>query len=184
MRKLLIVLCVAAAMGFSRGDPAPQPEPTPHQKAYYLEHRLLPQFTHKSEGRFYSDLEANKTAKLDVILKDYLGAGASATKIEVVKESNLVIVELPEPKEPVECYYVAIAKVERGYRYFTLEKTEDIMNTGVKACFCEWSSTGSHLNMGPTSDVSKGGFKAAVLNTIKEGSDSRPAASFTPKTAE
>ncbi len=150
-------------------------EPTPYQKSYYLQHRLFPQFTHSSGGAFHADLVARNLGRLSKALTDLLGERAKQLRVEVEEEGALVLIIMPAPLEPVECYYAAVLKPQKGgYRYLTLEKTHELEGTGIKACLCEWTPDSKHLNHGGTADTSLEGFRAFAKAMLK-GKPAEPA---------
>ena len=162
----------------------PQKEPTPHQRVYYFEHRLLPKWTEQSAGAFLDDLQAGKNDLLLKAATDIAGAEfAQAIKVHVLTEPSGAVISFPKPKQPPECFFAAIVRDGDHGRYFALEADEDLMNNGTKAFLCEWSGE-SHLNLGPRSYDDEAHFIDDVRQIMgKKGGQppkDAPAAATTP----
>lgn len=159
---------------------ANQADEQAHKRLYYVQHRLLRDLSFQSRGLFFADLESGKIERIQGVLTEILGERAKDIRFEYFKEGSLALITFPEPQQTVDCYFVAVVKVDGGYRYFTLEKTEDIMGLGIKACLCEWTSEGSHLNLGSTKSSDQAAFLQQVRELLKQETVS-PVAVTTPK---
>jgi hypothetical protein len=124
-------------------------EPTMHDRIYFFEHRLLPQWTHKTKGAFFDDLMNDRTEKMKSAAVEIVGEEFwKGITIRKFNERKAVLLIFPIPKETPEYYFVYIASTENGYKYFTYEKTFDLQGTGNKGVVGAWSMDGSHINMG------------------------------------
>jgi hypothetical protein len=179
---LFLTLLVFTPLVASAADPSPSAamEPTQHQKRYYFEHRLLPKWTHHSNGAFFADLQAGKLERVRDVAEKIGGAGfAAKIVVENVKEPEGVLLGLAEPAQPVECFFVFVAKVGERCRYFTFEKAEDILGQGIVACIGEWDVDGRHNNFGFSNEKSREAFLKVVAGLLNEPSTS-PSAVFRP----
>ncbi len=165
---------------FALEEPASstQQGPTPHQRAYYFEHKLLPLWVHKTNGAFFDDLQHGEIQKLteaatQIAGKDFAG-GIHVRKISELTDTVLIV--FPAPRETPECFFAAVQKTGAQYRYFTLESGEDILSNGTKSFLCEWSGDGRHLDFGPR----KFDDEASFISELKNRSNKTPAATFSP----
>ncbi|HQF39738.1 MAG TPA: hypothetical protein PK322_11530 [Opitutaceae bacterium] len=190
-RWLLLPVLVLASLPILAADPvAPAPpappaaaeEPTPHQKLYYFEHRLLPKWTHGTQGAFFEDLLAGKVERLQEAAREIVGPEfAAALTVEVVEAPAGVLVTFAAPAERGDCYFAFIAKVGEGYRFFTYEKAMSITGRDIEACIAEWGEDGGHRNFGFRSDKAREEFLKAVAGllvdtTIAPNAVTRPGA--------
>jgi hypothetical protein len=129
-------------------------EPTYQQKVYYLQHKVLPQWTHESEGKFLYDLMNDDLSQLKEVASDFISPEyAENITVKNIDGRNLAIIIFPQPKFPTHCFFVLIRRNEDSFYYTTYEKpsmffTDDNDFVGVVG---GWSSEGSHLNFGPRS---------------------------------
>ena len=127
-------------------------EPTYKQKVYYLQHKVLPQWTYESEGEFLHDLMNNELSQLKGVASEIVSPEyAENITVKTIDGQNLAIIVFPQPKFPANCFFVLIKRNEDTFSYTTYEKslsflTEDNEFFGVVG---GWSSEGSHLNFGP-----------------------------------
>lgn len=193
-RWLLLPVLVLASLPILAADPvAPAPpappaaaeaaaEPTPHQKLYYFEHRLLPKWAHRTQGAFYDDLQAGRVDRLQEAAREIVGPEfAAALAVEVVEAPAGVLVTFAAPAERGDCYFAFIAKVGEGYRFFTYEKAMSITGQDIEACIAEWGEDGGHRNFGFRDDTARGTFLTAVAGllvdtTIAPNAVTRPSA--------
>jgi hypothetical protein len=180
----LWLCCVFVTGGIlTAAEPPPAAQvkgPTQHQKIYFFEHRLLPKWVHHSKGAFFEDLASGSTTKMveaatEIVGKDF----ADALHVEVAQRGKIILLLFPKPNKTAECYFAAVIKTSSGYRYLTLEADEDIMKQGVKAFYCEWTSSGAHLDFGPRRYDDEADFLTEVT---KEKNDASTAvgATFVP----
>lgn len=144
-------------------------EPTAHQKRYYFEHRMLPQWTHQSQGAFYTDLSAGRVERLRGIAEK-IGGAMFAEKLSAEHQTapEGVLLGFAAPSETTECYFVFVAKLGEHYRYFTFEKTEDLLGEGLVACIGEWGEDGGHRNFGFSKEASREAFLKAVTGLLND----------------
>jgi len=119
---------------------------------YLLEHRIIPDWTHNTDGEFFADLLAGnyerlRAAAAEVVSNEF----AESITIEKTQESDGVLIKFPEPTGLIECYfaYVTTGKNVGTYLYFTYEKTEDEANRGVVGVIGGWSQDLDHIYYGP-----------------------------------
>lgn len=148
-------------------QPAQQTVPE-SSRVYYLQHKLLPEWTHTTGGRFYdalviNDLEKLKFAASEIISSEY----AEAIQSEYFPDHQAVLIQFPHPKVFANCYFVLIRKNDRGYDYYTYEKT---MNFGdddpVVGVVGAWSEEGQHLNLGARDYQSGEDFFTDVIGNL------------------
>lgn len=181
---------LAAAMlmlGFSRllaESPEPQSkEPSLHQKIYFFEHRLLPNWVHSPDGAFFADLEKGSTDLMSKAATDIIGKEfADAIHVKGIEKDRIVLLQFPKPKEAPECFYAAVIKSGSAYRYITLEMGDDLMKQGVKTFLCEWKSDGQHADYGPRQYDDEEHFVSEVTKLIQE--DAGQISTEKPKPAE
>ncbi len=153
MRILALLLAGGVAAATAVAEPGPstgKTEPSPRDRRYYFEHRLLPNWTHKSDGIFFRDLRSRAIQKLLDVAADIVGEDyADKIQVRPLEDENRVLISFPEPRELALCYHVLIVREGGSFRIITLEKTEDILGTGVKGVVGEWTAEGSHRNFGP-----------------------------------
>lgn len=122
--------------------------PTLHDKVYHFEHRLLPGWTYKSQGEFFTDLQKGQWERMKAAAKEIVGQDfADQLVVKTVSDSR-VLIGFAKPKEMAECYFVLIVKEGESFRFFTLELTEDLFGDGSKTVVGGWSEDGGHSNFG------------------------------------
>lgn len=164
MRYLIIVLVAGMVATFVQAADAPRKEPTRHEKVYYFEHQLIPHWIFQSKGAFFNDLLAGRTGRLITAAVDNVDEEfAKAMEVELVANQDAVLITFMEPVEPPECYRALVIRKGETFQYVTLEKTEDILQTGVKSVIGEWTAKGSHLNRGPQKYTGAHRFLISVL---------------------
>lgn len=144
----------------------PQEWPT-YKKVYYLQHKILPEWTFTSDGEFYSDLIKGDLSRLQLAASDVVSPSyANAITSEVIVEDGAVLIVFPTPKAYTNCYYVLIQKTADSFKYYTYEKTmnfgDDDTAIGVVGI---WSSEGSHGNLGARAYIKSSDFVADVLDS-------------------
>lgn len=160
--------------------PAALAEPSAHQKLYYFEHRLMPQWTHRSDGAFYADLREGKVERVKNAAEKLVGAAfAEKLTIENIEAPEGVLIELAPPTETTDCFFIFVAKADAGYRYFTFEKTEDLWGEGLQACTGEWTADGVHHNFGFTKEQSREAF-LKIVTDLQNGPKTAPGAVTRP----
>ncbi len=154
MRTTLLLLSVgllgSVLPSLHAAQPAPpSDEPGRHDRIYYFEHRLLPKWTHQSEGAFYADLNAGALESLRDAATKIVDAGfAEKLVVHPSGEPKGVVIAFAPPAESPECFFVFITPAGDSFRYITAEKSADILNEGLKTCGGEWSVEGKHLTFG------------------------------------
>lgn len=125
-------------------------KPTTHQKVYHLQHRLLPRWTHSSNGRFLKDLQSGALDHLKAVALEELGkAYSEQITVRAVPELDAALITFPKPAEPPECFHVLVMRRGEQFQYMTLEQTEDILSLGYMSVLGEWTAEGRHSNFGP-----------------------------------
>jgi len=147
-----VFLVLLAAGVAAENDSEDEPRlSTQLQKRYQLEHQVLPDWAHHTEGAFFSAALSGSDERLrevaaEIVSPDY------ARKIVVQPDpaNQIVLLKLPAPENAPECYFVYITKTkgENVFRYFTYEKTIDVFGSGVRGVIGEWTKDHEHLNHG------------------------------------
>lgn len=122
-----------------------------NKKIYYFEHRLIPNFVHTTEGKFFEDLISHNGKVFRQAAAKIVGESfAAQLKVEVIEPDKAALITFAPPTRMSQCYYAIVAKTDSGYAYITLEKTMDLAGSGnVKAMYCGWTADGIHENFGP-----------------------------------
>ncbi len=183
---LLPLWVLASCPVFAADSPAPAAteEPTPHQKLYYFEHRLLPKWAHRTQGAFFEDLRAGRVDRLQEAARAIVGPEyAGALVVEAVPVPTGVLLTFAAPAERGDCYFAFVAKVGEGYRYFTYEKAMSVTGEAIEACIGEWGEDGGHRNFGFRNDKAREEFLKAVAGllvdtTIAPNAVTRPSATL------
>jgi len=92
---------------------------------------------------------------------------------------SMTIITFPEPGAMTEPFFVAAvlrpaepgSELEEIARWFALEYTTALQPMDAKACFCEWTSDGKHLNMGQRAEITHEAFVAAVRAMLEPEPD-------------
>lgn len=149
---LLVSLLLGGLTPLVANDPAParpETEPSPQQRRYYFEHRLLPKWTHTTNGAFFTDLRGGSARRLvDAATEIVSPAYAAALTIKPLADENRVLISLAAPTDIAACFHVMIIRDGQTYRYLTLELTEDLLDNGTKSILGGWTADGGHLNFG------------------------------------
>ncbi len=173
MLQMLQILCMIIAFlslfifmpgGLHAGEKAKSDkEPTRHDKVYHFQHRLLPKWTHNSNGEFFNDLMNDQHETIINTAKKVVGEEFSK-KISLRKyvASNGVLILFPTPKETNECYFIFIARVGNKFIFYTYEKALDLFGSGIKGAVCEWSADKEHRNYGFRKYVDAASFVADI----------------------
>jgi hypothetical protein len=145
---LFALLLTGAAICNAQNTTAEE-KPSMHDSIYHFQHRLLPKWTHHSDGMFYKNLLNKKYDRFMKTASTIVGEKfANNINIQKRKDGSGILLEFPSPAESPECYFVFITKTDGDYRYFTYEKSDDLFNTGIKGVIGEWSHKGTHFNLG------------------------------------
>jgi hypothetical protein len=143
----------APAPPASAASEAAKPGPTLHQRTYQLQHRLIPNWVHKSAGAFYTalvigDLTRLREAATELVSAEY----AAGIKVTPYPPLEGVLIEYPTPLTAPLCYFAFVhmnARSSTGYEIYTYEKTMTL--PGLDAGYGvvgTWSATGTHGNLG------------------------------------
>ncbi len=133
------------------------------QKIYFFQHKILPEWTFTTEGKFYDDLLKGdlshlKTVATDIISIEY----ANGISSEVLEDA--VLIKFPKPIAMANCFFVLILKSNDGFKFYTYEKTmsfgDDDPVIGVVG---SWSPEGSHGNLGGRTYSEAAKFVSDVL---------------------
>ena len=137
---------------------------------YMMQHRVLPRLLFGKEGNeFFAQLmQGDFTALRDTVARTQGTTYAEGMRIKINRNPDIVFITFPEPARMPLCYHVALVKTADGFRYLTLEKTEDLLGQGIFACFCEWTPNGQHMNGGPRTYKSLTEFEREILAQLKE----------------
>ena len=170
MKNASATLLVCAVCSLTPGLPAQSESaetksaPSTRDRIYYLQHKILPNWTFKSGGAFFRDLKSGAIERLQAAARDFVGEEfAQAVKLDAKTAEHAVLITFPAPKEMALCYAVAVVQTDGAYAYYTLELTEDFMNTGAKTVLGSWSEDGAHQNYGTRTYVDPAEFLKEVL---------------------
>jgi hypothetical protein len=181
---LIAALCLGGTAAGLLSAEKEQPEMTPQQRVYYFQHRLLPRWTHESEGAFPSDLEKGSTAGLVRVATEIVGREfAAALQVRTLTEPAGALIVFAQPTRVTECYAVAVLRDETGFRYFTLELAEDFLKQGIKTFLCEWTNQAgelSHANHGARSYTDEEHFVADLRLIMEKAKQPAPLAESQP----
>lgn len=137
----------------SAASDAATPRPTLHARTYQFQHRLIPNWVHKSSGAFYTALVVGDLARLREVASELVSPDyAAGIKVTAYPALEGVLIEYPAPQTPPLCYFAfvhATSKSSTGYAVYTYEKTMKL--PGLDASFGVvggWTPDGSHLNLG------------------------------------
>ena len=168
MRKLAAVLVATLLCSVLFSSDDQREPPSRHQKVYHLQHRLLPRWTFGSEGAFFADAAAGYLKQMRDVAAELIDEDFSkAIVAQTVSDGQAVLLSFPAPVEPPECYFVLVIRAGDSFRYVTLEMTEDILGMGSKSVVGEWTSEGSHRNLGPRKYIDLESFLKEVLEEKK-----------------
>lgn len=146
--------CALLAIG---GTCLAQAEPprqlSPSQKIYLFQHRLIPEWTHRSNGAFFEDLSSGQHQRLlDLAAEVVSPEFAGGISIQAYPKADGLLIAFPAPVEPPQCYFIYIRRdpAKRTFSLFTYEKTPDLFGKGHKGGVVgSWSAGGQHGNLGP-----------------------------------
>jgi hypothetical protein len=129
--------------------PSVTPESAKNQEVYAFQHRVLPKWTHRSDGAFYEALQKGVPQQLVATATKMVGENfAKHIAVENTTQPEGVLITFEKPSEVPHCYFAFITKTADGFRYITLEKAMDITEDGTKSVICEWTADGAHRNYG------------------------------------
>jgi hypothetical protein len=155
MRSRLLLLATLFALVVSNTClPQEQPAETTHDKIYFFEHRLIPQWVHDTNGAFFSDLVNGEHAQLLAFASQVVSSEFSeGISIITYPEKASFLIRFPEPGEPPECFFIYVQKNEDSetFSLYTYEKTLELGEGGFKGVVGSWSADKSHANQGPRS---------------------------------
>lgn len=168
-----LLFCAVCALTPGLPAQADSPEtksaPSTRDRIYYLQHKILPDWTFKSGGAFFRDLKNGAIERLQAAARDFVGEEfAQAVQLDAKTAEHAVLITFPPPEEMALCFAVAVVQRDGGYAYYTLELTEDIMNTGAKTVLGSWSEDGAHRNYGTRTYVDPAEFLQEVLAMQKD----------------
>jgi hypothetical protein len=138
-----------------------RPEPTPHQKIYFFQHKLIPEWTHRTNGAFFGDLSNGRHQRLlDIAAEIVSPEFSNGISIKPYPKVGGLLISFPTPVEPPECYFIYIHKDPKKHAFslFTYEKTRDPFGRGNKGVVGSWSADGEHGNHGSRTYEDAGSF--------------------------
>jgi hypothetical protein len=172
LSSLLLLSCGASPTKESGAEPLAeqepgaveqQAEPTRHDKVYYFQHRLIPDWLYNSEGLFFEDLTDDYSPQLISVAEEIVDAEfAAQLKVEFVPRKNAALFIFEQPNSPPNCYFAIAQKLEDGFRYTTYESTMPF-GDDVYGVVGGWNENGDHLNMGARTYSTKLDFLMDVL---------------------
>lgn len=146
------VLALVVCSGLWPAGAAAQPANlTPDQKVYLFQHRLIPELTHQTNGRFFNALSKGDAQKLLELAAEIVSPEFSAgISITPYPEFDALLISFPPPVQPPQCYFIFIRrdKASNGLALFTYEKTPNLFKDGSKGVVGSWTAEDSHLNLG------------------------------------
>jgi len=111
----------------------------------------------------------NLTECEDVINEESFDVSVS----DLFNDEKLLIVKLPEPKNPSEAFYIGVTLNEEDAKFFTLELGDKTnIETGQveknSAYYIgKWEKDGSHVNFGKLSEMRPGLFAGKIEGILK-----------------
>lgn len=157
-------------------------EETSTPDTYALHHHVFPDLFFKTDGQFFASLHAGEFERLHQIIAEKYGqAYSKAMRMKSVSQPDIVFITFAEPARPPLCYHIALVRLGETYLYLTLEKSEDILSTGVKSAFCGWTADGNHLNYGARKYTSLNEFEEEVRTFLAKQGELEPTAITTPR---
>lgn len=166
---LIIVIFLSACNSTPNQEttstPAKKDEVLTSEKVYFFQHKILPEWTFTTEGKFYSDLLKGdlshlKMAATEVISSDY----ASGISTKVIKDSNAILIKFPKPKGFANCYFVLITKSEETFQFYTYEKSMKFSTDDpVIGVVGSWTAEGNHGNLGGRTYTQPNDFVSDIL---------------------
>ncbi len=168
---MVAVLTITACTPNSGVAPQPEASVTKEipegKRVYLLHHRILPQWTYQSKGKYLEELARNdltrtRSAATEIVSKKY----ANGIKVEKIKQPDGVLITFPKPKETLNCYYAFITESKGQPQYITYEKTIDLDHQGYIGAAAAWGADGNHYNYGVRKYRSKSAFLVDVANII------------------
>ena len=148
----------------------PAKEPTMKDRIYFFQHRLIPQWTHQSEGAFFNDLNSGKSEKLiEAATKIVSPEFAAAISIKKYPDENGVLIKFAAPVEVPQCYFIFIYKDKNSSKFslYAYEKTHDLLKEGNKGVVGQWSAEGGHSNLGARTYEDPESFVSEVQKAIR-----------------
>ncbi|PTB88457.1 hypothetical protein C9927_04080 [Pseudidiomarina aestuarii] len=142
---------------------------------YQFQHRILPEWTHHSDGQFYDELRAGDDSYFREVATEILGEDyANSIEIQSIENEEAVLINFPEPKSFTHCYAVLILKNPNfegavdTFQYITLEKTLPHDDHPRLAVLGNWNAEGSHGNFGARTYTDAQTFLEDVLYGNRE----------------
>jgi len=166
--------CFSPAATASSAPPPKSQEKQPDQKEliYTLDHAVIPGILFSDKGdMFFNDLTSGNTGPFLQIVEGPLGK-AYASGIRIIAEHqndfDIVVFSFPPPVEEPNNYQAALVRKKGTYRYITLERGNDVGNTGAKAFLCEWTADHTHKNYGPRTYDDLASFRKELAEFLKQ----------------
>ena len=134
------------------------------KKVYFFQHKILPEWTFSTDGKFYEDLLKGdlshlKLAATEVISNDY----ANGISSEIIN-SDAILIKFPQPQAMANCFFVLITKAKGKFNFHTYEKTIKFgSDDPVIGVVGSWSSEGNHGNLGGRTYSKASDFVSDVL---------------------
>jgi len=148
----------------------PAKEPTMKDRIYFFQHRLIPQWTHQSDGVFFNDLNSGKSEKvIEAATKIVSPAFAAAISIKRYPDENGVLIKFAAPLEVPQCYFIFIYKDKSSNKFslYAYEKTHDLLKEGHKGVVGQWSAEGGYSNLGARAYEDPESFVSEVQKAIR-----------------
>jgi hypothetical protein len=147
-------------------------QPERNDLVYTLHHQIIPGILFSDKGTlFFNDLFTGKTGQFVKIVEEPLGkayASGMKFKAEHRPDFDIVLISFPEPLAEPQNYHAALVRTNGAFRYITLEKGNDIGNTGMKTFLCEWSAEYNHKNYGPRKYTDLASFRNELPDFLKK----------------
>ena len=168
-RYLLLIVVFLSACNSTPKQEVPsaitQNEEVPtSKKVYFFQHRILPEWTFSTGGKFYEDLLKGDLSHLkmtatEVISNDY----ANGISSEIIN-SDAILIKFPQPQAMTNCFFILITKAKDEFNFYTYEKTINFgSDDPVIGVVGNWSSDGSHGNLGGRTYSKASDFVSDVL---------------------
>jgi hypothetical protein len=144
---------------------------------YSLHHQIIPNLLFNSDGLFFVSLLNHDIDRLREAIAGIAGpAYAEGVSLKVSDDQRIVFISFPRPSSVPLCHHVALARIPGGFRYLTLEHTDDPFSQGQVSFLCEWTPQPTHMNYGPRKYSSLQKFEKDVAEFLGDPSRQLPEA--------
>ena len=149
IRISVLWLALLAIGGTCLADQEEKPrELSARDRTYLFQHRLIPEWTHRTGGAFFEDLSNGRNQQLLEAAAEIVSPEFSrGISIKPYPEAGGLLIAFPPPRGLAECYFIYVRRNpgKDSFSLFTYEKTIGPGSGGVVAA---WTADGTHANFG------------------------------------